>query len=172
MCNCKENKNLTIKILKIDPNLPDLEKIKIGNWIDLRVSFIIDVENKKQINWLYDDVNKINYVYLEKNIHYLMKLGFACKLPDGYEGRILPRSSTFKNWGILLTNSMGIIDNSYSGNSDEYITSFFSTKEVKIVQYERIVQFRIEKIMPEINIEYVTFLDDKNRNGFGSTGKN
>jgi len=171
MCDCYKKESLTIKIKKIDSNLPELEKLEIGNWIDLKVSSVLEVKNKVKIPWSFDGINDRSYLYLDKNKHYYCKLGFAAQLPEGYEAYILPRSSTFKSWGMLLANGKGIIDNSYSGENDEWIASMYSTRGTCIYQYDRIVQFRIQKIMPKINIEYVDCLTNPDRNGFGSTGK-
>jgi dUTP pyrophosphatase len=142
--------NLQIQI-KYFTEIQKLEKISIGNWIDLRVA---------------EDV------YLEQGTFMLIPLGVAMKLPQGYEAILSPRSSTFKNWGILQTNSVGVIDNSYSGNEDQWRFPAYATKNTSIKKNDRICQFRIQKIMDSVEFIEVDNLDEVSRGGFGSTGVN
>jgi dUTP pyrophosphatase len=100
----------------------------------------------------------------------LLPLGIAMKLPDEYEGYIVPRSSTFKNFGIIQTNHLGIVDNSYSGNDDEWKMSAYAIRDTKININDRICQFRIQKKQPNFEFEEVDDLGDKSRGGFGSSG--
>ena len=102
----------------------------------------------------------------------LINLGFALQLPDGYEAHIVPRSSTFKNFGILQTNSMGIIDNSYCGDEDYWKLPVIAMRDTVIKKGDRICQFRIVEKMSNIEVEIVKSLGNENRGGFGSTGKN
>ena len=102
----------------------------------------------------------------------LINLGFALQLPDGYEAHIVPRSSTFKNFGILQTNSMGIIDNSYCGDEDYWKLPVIAMRDTVIKKGDRICQFRIIEKMSNIEVEIVKTLGNENRGGFGSTGKN
>ena len=102
----------------------------------------------------------------------LINLGFALQLPDGYEAHIVPRSSTFKNFGILQTNSMGIIDNSYCGDEDYWKLPVIAMRDTVIKKGDRICQFRIMEKMSNIEVEIVNTLGNENRGGFGSTGKN
>ena len=104
--------------------------------------------------------------------HALINLGFALQLPDGYEAHIVPRSSTFKNFGILQTNSMGIIDNSYCGDEDYWKLPVIAMRDTVIKKGDRICQFRIMEKMSNIEVEIVKTLGNENRGGFGSTGKN
>lgn len=101
-------------------------------------------------------------------------LGFACKLPKGWHALINMRSSTWKKWGICLTNQTGIIDNAYCGNADEWILSVYRPHSfespIDIPAGTRIAQFRIERDCPTLEFEVVDNLPDKSRNGFGSTG--
>ena len=127
-----------------------LKKIDKGDWIDLRANETIS---------------------LRKGDFRLIPLGVGMKLPEGYEAHIVPRSSTFKNWGILQTNSTGIIDNSYSGNNDQWWLPVFATKNTIIQRNDRICQFRIVERQPTIKFDTVEFLDDVDRGSFGSTGK-
>jgi dUTP pyrophosphatase len=130
----------------------DIEKIvfiKQGNWIDLR--------SAETVNLIKGDVK-------------LIPLGIAVKLPEGYEAHIVPRSSTFKNYGIIQTNSFGVIDNSYSGNNDEWKMPVFATRDCRINKNDRICQFRIMPVMGNLDIIEVQNLNSEDRGGFGSTG--
>ena len=120
-------------------------------------------------DWI-DVKSAVNITY-PAGISFLIPLGFSCKLPTGFEAHLLPRSSTFKRYGIIMTNSMGVIDEAYCGEKDEWAFPAYSLKAGRISVGDRIAQFRIVKKMPEINIEPVDHLDGENRGGFGSTGK-
>lgn len=138
--------------IKIKYHVNDVEKIKkitIGDWIDLRAAEL---------------------VIMDEFDYELISLGVSMKLPEGYEAHIVPRSSTFKTWGILQTNSMGVIDNSYSGTNDIWKFPAFSTRKTVIHKGDRICQFRIVKKQPEIEFEEVEILDETDRGGIGSTG--
>ena len=93
-------------------------------------------------------------------------------LPDGYEAHVAPRSSTFKNFGILVSNSFGIIDNSFSGEEDEWRLPVYAARDTVIRKNDRICQFRIVEKQPDFEIETVEHLRGVSRGGFGSTGKN
>lgn len=127
-----------------------LNKIDKGDWIDLRANDTIS---------------------LRKGDFRLIPLGVGMKLPEGYEAHIAPRSSTFKNWGILQTNSIGVIDNSYSGNNDQWLMPIYATRDTVIQRNDRICQFRVVEKQPMIEFDTVEFLDDVDRGGFGSSGK-
>ncbi|MBQ9617897.1 MAG: deoxyuridine 5'-triphosphate nucleotidohydrolase [Oscillibacter sp.] len=101
----------------------------------------------------------------------LIPLGVAIALPDGYEAHIVPRSSTFRNYGVLQTNSMGVVDNSYRGDGDEWKFPAYATRNTTIPKGARICQFRITRNQPALRFESVEHLDGPNRGGFGSTGK-
>ena len=120
-------------------------------------------------SWI-DCKRAVNITYPE-HVSFLIPLGFSCKLPDGYEAHLLPRSSTFKRYGIIMTNSTGVIDSGYCGESDEYMFPAYSLKAGRISVGDRIAQFRIVKEMPEVDIVPVDHLDDVSRGGFGSTGR-
>lgn len=120
-------------------------------------------------SWI-DVKSAVNITY-PAGISFLIPLGFSCKLPDGYEAHLLPRSSTFKRYGIIMTNSLGVVDSAYSGDEDEWKFPAYSLREGKISVGDRIAQFRIVKEMPEVSVESVDHLDGENRGGFGSTGK-
>ena len=147
--------------IKYHADIEPIGKIAIGDWIDLRAA---------------EDS------FVPVNESELISLGVSMKLPDGYEAHVLPRSSTFKNFGIIMTNSMGIIDNSYSGTNDVWKFPAYclkpnrnyhlSTNGSVIHKGDRIAQFRIVKKQPEIEFDEVLFLDETDRGGFGSTGVN
>lgn len=141
----------TILVKYHSDEIDKLKKIEKGDWIDLRAA-----EN----------------VFLKAGEHKYVSLGVSIKLPDGYEAHIAPRSSTFKKWGILQTNTPGIVDNSYCGNDDIWKMSVVALRDTEIKVNDRICQFRIVKKQDELNIEEVEILDDNNRGGFGSTGTN
>ena len=126
-------------------------KIDNGDWIDLRAA---------------EDV------HLKKGEFRLISLGVGMKLPDGYEAHIAPRSSTYKNFKIMQCNSIGIVDNSYSGPQDCWKYPAIAMEDTVIHKNDRICQFRIMKKQPEIRFETVKELEGKSRGGFGSTGKN
>ena len=100
----------------------------------------------------------------------LIPLGVAMKLPRGYEAHIAPRSSTFKKWGILQVNSVGVVDGSYCGDGDEWKMPVYATRDTVIEFGERICQFRIVENQPKIEFCEVERLEGADRGGFGSTG--
>ena len=139
----------TIRIKYFD-DIPKIEKIEKGDWIDLRSA---------------------ETVVLNKGDFRLIRLGIGMKLPDGYEAHVVPRSSTFKNFGVIQTNHCGIIDESYCGNNDQWFFPAFALRDTIINKNDRICQFRIVKKQPEIKFKVVEYLDDTDRGGFGTTGK-
>ena len=102
----------------------------------------------------------------------LISLGVSMKLPEGYEAHIVPRSSTYKHWGIIQANHMGVVDNSYCGDNDIWKFAAIAIHDTMIYKNDRICQFRIEKKQPEFDFEEVDYLEDPDRGGFGSTGVN
>ena len=147
-CEQKE-KPLSVNI-KYFSDIPKIEKILIGDLIDLRAAK--DVE-------------------LKKGELAVIPLGVGMILPPGYEAWILPRSSTPRKFGIMCANSIGIIDNSYSGESDEWGFVALALRDTTIHKGDRICQFRIMRNQPEIIFEEVEHLSEKSRGGFGSTGE-
>ncbi len=142
---------MKIKIKYISSQIKKIERMSIGDWIDLRAS-----EN----------------VSIRSGEFKLIPLGVAMKLPDGFEGNIVPRSSTFKNFGIIQTNHFGVIDASYCGNDDQWFFSAYALRDTTIHINDRICQFRIQKKQPEFEFEEVENLENQNRGGWGSTGIN
>lgn len=141
--------------------------IKIKYFTDIEPVEYIGGESKS--NWI--DLRCAEDVDLKAGEFKLIPLGVGMILPEGYEANIVPRSSTFKNYGIIQTNHYGVIDNSYSGDSDQWCFPAYATRDVHISKNDRICQFRINKIQPTIEFETVKHLNDTNRGGFGSSGK-
>ena len=140
-----------IQIKYHNKNIDRIEAIKGGDWYDLRAA---------------------ETVQLKAGEFKLISLGVSMKLPEGYEAHIVPRSSTFKTWGIIQTNSMGIVDESYRGDSDIWKMPVYTTRDTVIHKNDRICQFRIMEHQPTIEFDEVEHLDGEERGGFGSTGKN
>ena len=120
-------------------------------------------------DWI--DLRTAEEVTLKAGEFRLIPLGIAVALPEGYEAHIVPRSSTFKNYGILQTNSMGVVDYSYRGDHDQWKTPVYATRDVTIEKGARICQFRIMKNQPPLVFTRVEHLTGPDRGGFGSTGK-
>ena len=120
-------------------------------------------------DWI--DLRAAEEVTLKAGEFALIPLGVAMALPEGYEAHLAPRSSTFKNYGILQTNSVGVVDWSYRGDNDEWRMPVYATRDVTIEKGARICQFRIVENQPKLNFVRVEHLDGPDRGGFGSTGK-
>lgn len=111
-------------------------------------------------------------VAMNKGEFRIIPLGVSMKLPDGYEAHVVPRSSTFKTWGLLQTNSMGVIDNSYCGDDDVWCFPAYATRDTVIHAGDRICQFRVVPKMDSIKFIEVEHLGGENRGGFGTSGRN
>ena len=135
---------------KYHTDILPLEMNEKGDWVDLRAS---------------QDMK------LWEGCSYLIPLGISVELPEGYEAHVAPRSSTFKNWGIIQTNSVGVIDNSYCGDNDIWMMPVYATRFAEIKKNDRICQFRIVEKQPHLEFETVDHLGNKDRGGFGSTGR-
>lgn len=143
------NEKLTIKIKYHDDILP-IDMFDNGDWIDLRSAEDIDMSS--------GDFR-------------LISLGVSMQLPEGYEAHIVPRSSTYKHWGIIQANHMGVVDNSYCGDEDIWKFPAIAIRDTKIYKNDRICQFRIVKKQSEFEFEEVDHLDGQNRGGFGTSGR-
>ena len=177
---------LKIKVLLKGPNAKMPELIEKGDWIDL-YSPVDQVLHAPSANLFFDKNGELCDKVKVFNQHFILPLGIAMQLPDGFEAHVLPRSSTFKNYGIMLVNSMGMIDQSFRGNTDEWkywAITLAQGKNNKIKVGDRIAQFRIELsqkatvwqklkwlFCSEIELERVYELEEENRGGIGSTGK-
>jgi dUTP pyrophosphatase len=140
---------MQIKIKYFDNDIVKINKIEQGDWIDLRAAETIPI-NKDEFK--------------------LIPLGIAMELPQGYEAHVVPRSSTFKKWGIIETNSMGVIDESYKGDNDQWFFPAYALRDTLIEKNDRICQFRIVEKMPEVEFVEVDKLENDDRGGHGSTG--
>lgn len=138
-----------IDIIYHNKNIEKMKQFENGDWLDLRAAETIEMKT--------GDFK-------------LISLGVSMKLPQGYEAHIVPRSSTFKNFGILQTNSCGIIDNSYSGTNDIWKFPALAMRDTVIHEGDRICQFRIVDKQPELHFNEVDELNSVDRGGFGSTG--
>lgn len=135
--------------------------------------FTEDIEKLAYIGGKSDwiDLRAAKEVTLKKGEFALIPLGVAMELPAGYEAHVVPRSSTFKNFGIIQTNHMGVIDESYCGDQDQWFFPAYALRDTVIHVNDRICQFRIMENQPRIVLEEVAHLKQKDRGGFGTTGK-
>ena len=145
-----QRETIFININYADVDTKRLEKIPQGDWIDLYADETCEL--------LPGDFK-------------LISLGVVIKLPRGHEGYLLPRSSTFKNHGIIQTNGMGIVDESYCGPNDVWKMPVYATRHTTINRGDKIAQFRIAKKMGEVILAEIKEVNEENRGGFGSTGK-
>ncbi|MCQ2402069.1 MAG: deoxyuridine 5'-triphosphate nucleotidohydrolase [Lachnospiraceae bacterium] len=121
-------------------------------------------------DWI--DLRASERVEFKKGEWKLIPLGISMELPAGYEAHVVPRSSTFKNWGLIQTNSMGVIDNSYCATDDMWMVPMLATRDTVVEINDRICQMRIMENQPTIEFVEVDSLPGRSRGGFGSTGKN
>lgn len=128
-----------------------LNKLSVGDWIDVRCASKEDI-------------------IIKQGEFKLIPLGFAMEIPKGYEAHVVPRSSTFKNFGIIQTNHCGIIDESYNGDNDYWFYPAYALRDTVIKFNNRIGQFRIIEKMPQLEFEEVEVLGNQDRGGHGSTG--
>lgn len=140
-------------------------KIKIKYFTD--IDPIVNIENKS--DWY--DLRCAEDVEMKAGEFKLIKLGIAMELPKGYEAHIAPRSSTFKNFGIIQANSVGVVDESYCGDDDQWRFPAIALRDTVIHKNDRICQFRLVEHQPAVEFERVDHLTGANRGGLGSTGK-
>lgn len=143
-----------------------MENIKIKYFTD-KIDKLTYIGGKS--DWI--DLRAAEETELHTGDFAMIPLGVAMELPEGYEAHVVPRSSTFKNWGIIQTNSMGVIDQSYRGDNDMWRMPVYATRDTVIHVNDRIAQFRIIKNQPTIVFHEVDHLIGADRGGFGSTGK-
>ena len=144
----RESNMEKIQIKYFDNEIDKVEKISKGDLIDLRSA---------------------ETVHLKKGEFHLIPLGVGMILPSGYKANVYPRSSTYKNFGIILANSVGQIDASFCGDNDQWMFPAIALRDTTINKNDRICQFEIQKIQPEIEFEEVEHLDKVSRGSFGST---
>ena len=141
--------------------------------LEIKVKYFTNIEPLKFIENKSDwyDLRAAEDVELNAGEFKLIKLGVAIQLPKGYEAIIAPRSSTFKNFGILQANSIGVVDESYCGDNDQWLFPALAMRDTVIKKNDRICQFRIFAHQPAHTITTVEHLSNQNRGGIGSTGK-
>lgn len=143
-----------------------MEKIKI-KYLSNEIEKLRFIDGKS--DWI--DLRAAQEIKMNPGEFKLIPLGISMQLPKGYEAHVVPRSSTFKNFGIIQTNSMGVIDESYCGDQDQWFFPAYALRDTVIHVNDRICQFRIEKKQPEIEFVEVDSLGNPDRGGHGSTGK-
>ena len=179
---------LKIKVKRLNKNLPLPVVLGKADWIDLRASenhiFFSPKGGEMKTVEVNDKKIKYNNVKLD---YYLMPLGVAIKLPDGYEAQVVARSSLPSGFGLIVANSVGIIDGGplgYNGNSDEWKAPLIALRDTTVNEGERIVQFRVTLSQKAtfwqklkwlfyngVKIVEVDDLGESSRGGFGTTGK-
>ena len=141
---------LQLKVRYLEADMPPLAYVEgKSDWIDLRAA---------------------REVSFEAGEFKLIPLGIAVQLPEGYEAHVAPRSSTFKNFGLLQVNSVGVVDSSYCGDADEWFVPMLATRPVTVHKGDRICQFRVMENQPPLVFTAVEHLEGEDRGGFGSTG--
>ena len=143
-----------------------MEQIKIKYFTD-KIDKLAYIDGKS--DWI--DLRASEEVTLKQGEFALVPLGVAMELPKGYEAHIVPRSSTYKNFGVIQANLCGVVDGSYCGDNDMWRMPVIAMRDTQIHVNDRICQFRIMKNQPEILFEEVEHLEGKDRGGFGTTGK-
>lgn len=144
-----------------------METIRIKYFTD-KIEKLCYIDGKS--DWI--DLRAAEDITLKAGEFKLIPLGVAMQLPKGYEAHIVPRSSTFKNFGIIQTNHQGVIDCSYCGDNDQWFMPVYALRDTQIHLNDRICQFRIMENQPKITFDEVEVLGGTDRGGFGSTGKN
>ena len=167
---------MDINVKYFDSNMKELVKNEEGDWIDLSVVNAcvcdnIEAEIDEVLKYRSKDTwSEDGKMWFDKGEVIVMRLGVAIELPKTKKAQVIPRSSTFKNYGLLLVNSVGAIDNKYQGDNDEWLAVFYATRVGCISQYDRVVQFDIVDRM-NVNIHKVDKLGEVDRGGHGTSGK-
>lgn len=143
-----------------------METIKIKYFTD-KIDKLTYIDGKS--DWI--DLRAAEDITLKKGEFKLIPLGIAMELPKGYEAHVVPRSSTFKNFGIIQTNHQGVIDGSYCGDNDQWFMPVYAVRDTEIHVNDRVCQFRIMQNQPKIVFDEVESLGNTDRGGHGSTGK-
>ena len=143
-----------------------MEKIKIKYLTD-KIEKLRYIDGKS--DWI--DLRAAEDVVLKKGEFKLIPLGICVQLPKGYEAHIVPRSSTYKNFGLVQANHMGVVDESYCGDNDQWMMPVYAVRDTEIHVNDRICQFRIFEHQPRIGFDETDHLEGQDRGGFGSTGK-
>ena len=143
-----------------------MDTLKIKYFTD-KIEKLTYIDGKS--DWI--DLRAAEDISLKKGEFKLIPLGVAMELPKGYEAHVVPRSSTFKNFGIIQTNHQGVIDCSYCGDNDQWFMPVYAVRDTQIRVNDRICQFRIMENQPKLIFNEVTHLENEDRGGHGSTGK-
>lgn len=150
-----------------------------GDWCDLKVYVFNSVGSNHMVHKINADGTRSawraehgceRFEYMVGTV-FKVSLGVAMQIPEGYHAQVVPRSSTRKHYGVMLTNSIGIIDNSYNGDGDIWMAEFYALQDGSMKIGDRVLQFRLVKNGDPIEFEYVDHLDNADRGGFGSTGR-
>lgn len=151
LCNYWRKIKKIVLVKYFSDDLERIQKIEAGDWVDLRSAETVEMKAGE---------------------FRMIPLGIAVQLPPGYEAHIAPRSSTFKNFGIIQVNSPGVVDNSYRGDNDQWHFPAYALRDTTIRKNDRICQFRVVERQPDLEIVTVSHLENKDRGGLGSTGVN
>ncbi|MCI8625335.1 MAG: dUTP diphosphatase [Lachnospiraceae bacterium] len=143
-----------------------MERIKVKYFTD-KIEKLRYIDGKS--DWI--DLRAAEEICLKKGEFRLIPLGLAIELPKGYEAHVVPRSSTYKNFGLIQTNHMGVIDESYCGDGDQWYVPMLAVRDTEIHINDRICQFRIMEHQPPLVFEEVDHLEGADRGGFGSSGR-
>lgn len=158
-----------IEALKDDRVKTYFEKLNTKN---IKIKYFTDIEKVEKISQGdLIDLRAAEDVEMKAGEFKLIPLGVAMELPQGYKANVYPRSSTYKNFGIILANSVGQIDESYKGDNDQWYFPAIAMRDTIIHKNDRICQFEIVEKMPKVEFEEVEMLENEDRGGFGSTGK-
>jgi len=164
-----------MRVKKFSKDLLDFKYEDKGDWIDLFVdragiSFNDEdsIEHYQRLKTnIFEERDELWY---DKGDVVIVGLGVAIELPEFHEAQIRPRSSTFKKTGLILTNSVGTIDEMYKGDMDEWQGMFYATRTGMIKRFDRLLQFKVEEKMIKPKVEYVEYLENNNRGGYGTSG--
>ena len=165
----RERKKLTEPVsyrLAVSEDIPRILEI-VQDAREARLLELRYIDGKS--DWI--DLRCAEEITLKKGEFKLIPLGVGMKLPKGYEAHVVPRSSTFKNFGIIQTNHMGVIDYTYSGDNDQWFMPVYAVRDTEIHVNDRVCQFRVMENQPAIEFDEALHLDAEDRGGFGSTGK-
>lgn len=169
------NKKVRIRKMRPSAQLPVKNN---GNWYDCATSKVWVVRSESLANTfnanVFELAQKCEDLIIAKYKRgdvIICALGFALELGKGYEAHVIPRSSTFAKKGLILTNSVGLIDSNYCGDTDEWLAVFYATRPGSIKVHDRLVQMTIQKSNPNVDFEEVDELGNANRGGYGSTGQ-
>jgi len=160
---------MQINVKYLDPEMPPLEAVDKGDWIDARAVHV--QVNGEKINWELNKMSARDEIKFSSMDRVKVGLGLAMHFPPVYEAHIRPRSSLFKRHGLLMTNGLGVIDHTYCGNTDEWFAEFFAVYDGFISRFERLCQWRLIERMPRPEFVSVQDLGNPSRGGHGSTGR-